>query len=102
MDFHSRKILKYIKKKGQASFKELLRLGPNEAFCAQTLVDLNVNGYIIQVGVQEANEKQTVYELQSKGYAALEEHKNYALTQVIPVIISICALFVSILALFKP
>lgn len=102
MDKHSRKILRHIKRKGQVSFDELLELEPNESFCAQTLVNLNMEGYIIQVGSQNGSKRQAIYELQGKGYAVLEEYTNQILIHAISIVISVCALIVSIVALFRP
>ena len=101
MDKYSRRILRYIKRKGHASFDELLKLGPNESLCAQILLDLNVKGYTIQVGSQNEGKREAIYELHSKGYTALEEYFNHMLIHTIPIIISICVLIVSTIALFR-
>lgn len=97
LDSRSRKILKYIRKHKQASFREILKLYPNEALTADILVTLNLNRYTVQVKENKSMQQGATYELLSKGYAELEEYRYTALYNTIPLVISALALLVSIL-----
>lgn len=66
IDSQSRKILRYIKKHGKASFHEIVEHFPNQELIASIIVNLNVNEYTIRVGNENCEKTQAVYELQAK------------------------------------
>lgn len=101
LDKRSRKVLRYIKKHGQANFSELLELDHNESLVAQMLVMLNAEGYTIQVAKESDGKRQAVYELQGKGFGALEEYRRQAVYAYVPILISLLALVISILSFFR-
>lgn len=99
LDKRSRKVLNYIKKKGQASFDELLTLDNNQGLVAQMLARLNCQEYIVCVENTCNGKRRTVYELQEKGYGELEDYRRQAVYAYAPMLISLLALAVSILSL---
>lgn len=101
LDKRSRKVLKYIKKHGQASFHELLELDSNKALMAQILVKLNDRGYTIITANKYAGNQKTVYELQEKGYGELEDYRRQAIQAYAPIIISILSLVISIMSFIQ-
>lgn len=99
LDKQSRKILKYIRNKGSATFNEIVEQSKNQSLTAYTLIKLNINLYIIRVEEEADGKKQAIYELQDKGYAELEEYKKNIFLAVSPIIISIFSLIISIISL---
>lgn len=99
LDKRSRKVLKYLKKNGRASFDELLRIDKNQDFVAQMLVRLNCQEYIVCVGNMCNGKRQAVYELQEKGYGELEDYRRQAIYAYVPMLISLLALAISALSL---
>lgn len=101
IDSQSRKILRYIKKHGKASFHEIVEHFPNQELIASIIVNLNVNEYTIRVGNENCEKTQAVYELQAKGYAELELYTKQMIFQIFPIIISFSSFIISVLALVK-
>lgn len=99
LDRHSRKILRYIRKKGRASFDEIMNLFREKELAAYIMVKLHTNLYTICVEKKSNGKTQAVYELQDKGYAVLEDFSRHIFFSVTPIIVSICALIISVVAL---
>jgi hypothetical protein len=94
LDRRSRKVLRYVKKKGQASRDEIMKLSKNEGFTDLLLTRLNMREYIIKVKNEEP-----FYELQEKGYEVLEEFRRQAITSFAPILISLASLMLSVFTL---
>lgn len=101
LDSQSRKILSYIKKHKRASAREIMEHFPNQELTAYILVHLNRNEYTIRVGEENGGKKQAVYELQAKGYGALEDYRKQMMIQILPIVISFASLVISVAALLK-